>query len=64
MGLILVAGVDKAYNRWDTLEDTMENRKKVDQVWNAFENSFEQSTSFGISETPIWQNSDKMNRRQ
>ena len=44
--LILVAGGDEAYNRWDTLEDMVEDRKKVDQVWNAFEKSFEQSTSF------------------
>ena len=44
--LILVAGGDKAYNHWDTLEDTVENHKKVDQVWNAFEKSFELSTSF------------------
>ena len=44
--LILVAGGDKAYNCWDTLEDTVEDHKKVDQVWNAFEKSFEQSTSF------------------
>ena len=44
--LILVAGGDKAYNCWDTLEDTMEDCKKVDQVWNAFEKSFKQSTSF------------------
>ena len=44
--LILVAGGDKAYNRWDTLEDTVEDRTKVDQVWDAFEKSFEQSTSF------------------
>ena len=43
--LILVAG-DEAYNRWDTLEDTVQNRKKVEQVWMAFEKSFEQSTSF------------------
>ena len=43
--LILVAGGDKAYNRWDTLE-RVEDRKKVEQVWNAFEKSFEQSTSF------------------
>ena len=34
--LILVAGGDKAYNCWDTLENTVEDRKKVDQVWNAF----------------------------
>ena len=40
------AGGDEAYNCWDTLEDTVEDRKKVDQVWNAFEKSFEQSTSF------------------
>ena len=44
--LILVAGGDEAYNRWDTLEDTVKDRKKVKQVWDAFEKSFEQSTSF------------------
>ena len=44
--LILVAGGDEAYNRWDTLEDTVQDCKKVDQVWDAFEKSFEQSTSF------------------
>ena len=44
--LILVAGGDKAYNRWDTLEDTVKDRKVVEQVWDAFEKSFEQSTSF------------------
>ena len=62
--LILVAAGDEAYNHWDTLEDTVQDRKKVNQVWEAFEKSFEQSTSFGISETRIWQTSDKMNRRQ
>ena len=44
--LILVAGGDKAYSRWDTLEDTVQDHKKVEQVWKAFEKSFEQSTSF------------------
>ena len=44
--LILVAGGDEAYNCWDTLEETVEDHKKVDQVWNTFEKSFEQSTSF------------------
>ena len=44
--LILVVGGDEAYNRWDTLEDTVKEREKVDQVWDAFEKSFEQSTSF------------------
>ena len=44
--LILVAGGDEAYNRWDTLEDTVKDRKVVKQIWDAFEKSFEQSTSF------------------
>ena len=44
--LILVAGGDEAYNCWDTLEETVQDRKKVNQVWDAFEKSFEQSTSF------------------
>ena len=44
--LILVAGGDEAYNRWDTLEDTVKDRKVVKQVWDTFEKSFEQSTSF------------------
>ena len=44
--LILVAGGDEAYNRWDTLEETVMDRKQVEQVWNAFEKSFKQSTSF------------------
>ena len=44
--LIHVTGGDKAYNCWDTLEDTVEDCKKVDQVWDAFEKSFKQSTSF------------------
>ena len=44
--LILVAGGDEAYNCWDTLEETVQDCKKVDQVWDAFEKNFEQSTSF------------------
>ena len=44
--LILVAGGDEAYNCWDTLEERVKDRKKVEQVWEAFEKSFEQSTSF------------------
>ena len=43
--LILVAGGDEAYNHWDTLEETVKNPKEVEQVWNAFEKSFEQSSS-------------------
>ena len=30
--LILVAGGDEAYNRWDTLEETVKDTTKVDQV--------------------------------
>ena len=44
--LILVAGGEEAYNCWDTLEDTVKDRKVVKQVWDAFKKSFEQSTSF------------------
>ena len=44
--LILVAGGEEAYSCWDTLEDTVENVKDPEQVWDAFEKSFEQSTSF------------------
>ena len=44
--LILVAGGEEAYNCWDTLEDTVKDHKIVQQVWDAFEKSFEQSTSF------------------
>ena len=44
--LILVAGGDEAYNRWDTLEETVQDHKEVKQVWDAFEKSFKQSTSF------------------
>ena len=44
--LILVAGGDETYNCWDTLEETVEDPKKVDQVWEAFKKSFGQSTSF------------------
>ena len=44
--LILVAGGDEAYNFWDTLEDAVEDPKKVDQVRDTFEKSFKQSTSF------------------
>ena len=42
--LIFVAGGDEAYNCWDTLEDMVEDRKKVDQVWNASNNQLH----FGI----------------
>ena len=44
--LILVEGGDEAYNCWDTLKDTVQDCKKVEQVWKAFKKSFEQSTSF------------------
>ena len=59
--LILVAGGDEAYNRWDTLEETVEDRTKVEQVWKRASSN---QLHFGISETLIWQTSDKRNRRQ
>ena len=62
--LILVVGGDEAYNRWDTLEETVQDRTKVDQVWDAFEKSFKQSTSFWHFRDIIWQTSDKTNQRQ
>ena len=46
MGPHTCAGGDKAYNCWDTLEETVKDRKQVNQVWDTFEKSFEQSTSF------------------
>ena len=42
--LILVAGGDKPDNYWDTLEETVQDCTKVDQVLDIFEKSFEQST--------------------
>ena len=36
----------RAYNCWDTLEETVENKEEVEQVWLVFEKSFEQSSSF------------------
>ena len=62
--LILVAGGDEAYNHWDTLEETVQDRKKVDQVWMLSRRASNNQLHFGISETPIWQTSDKMNQRQ
>ena len=44
--VILVVGGEEAYNCLDTLEGTVENVKDPEQVWEAFEKSFEQSTSF------------------
>ena len=44
--LILVAGGDEAYNHWDTLEETVKDKTEVEQVWQAFEKSFEQSSLF------------------
>ena len=42
--LILVVGGDEAFNCWNTLEETVEDPKDPNQVWDAFEKSFEQST--------------------
>ena len=44
--LILVAGDEEVYNYWETLVDIVENVKDPEQVWDTFEKSFKQSTSF------------------
>ena len=49
--LILV--ILEAYNCWDTLEDTVKDPKKPDQVWDTFEKSFNSQHHFGISEMLI-----------
>ena len=41
------------------LKTTVEDPKKVDQVWDAFEKSFEQSTSFWHFRDAYLQTSDK-----
>ena len=48
--LILYAGGDEVYNCWDTLEDMVEDPKKVDQVWDTFDKSLNNQLHFGISE--------------
>ena len=62
--LILVAGGDEAYNRWDTLEETVTDRKVVKQVGTLSRRASNNQLHFGISDTPIWQTSDKTNQRQ
>ena len=62
--LILVAGGNEAYNRWDTLEDTVKDRKVVKEVWDASRRASNNQLHFGVSETLIWQTSGKTNRRQ
>ena len=42
--LILVAGGDESIQLLGTLEETVQDHTKVDQVWDAFEKSYEQST--------------------
>ena len=44
--LILVEGDDKAFKCWNNLEEQVENPKDPQQVWDTFEQSFEQSTSY------------------
>ena len=63
--LILVAGGDEAYNRWDTLEDTVKDRKVVKQVWGRFREELRtMNFILAFQRTPIWQTLDKTNRRQ
>ena len=62
--LMLVAGGDEAYNCLDTLEDMVEDPKQVDQVWDTFEKSFKQSTSFWHFRDTYLATSDKTHQRQ
>ena len=62
--LILVAGGDEAYNRWDTLEDTVQDRKKVERYGRHSRRASNNQLHFRISETRIWQTSGRMSRRQ
>ena len=41
-----MVGGDEAFNCWNTLENQVEDPTDPEQVWNAFEQSFEQSTSY------------------
>ena len=50
--LILVAGGDEAYNRWDTLEDTVKDRKVVKQVWDGISASSRLSGSANGRRSP------------
>ena len=44
---VLVAGGDEAFNRWQIIEPTMDKdpAKDIDAFWDAFEKSFEQTTT-------------------
>ena len=41
-----MAGGDEAFNCWNTLEDQVSDPKEPEQIWDAFEKTFKQSTSF------------------
>ena len=62
--LILVAGGDEAYNRWDTLEETVRTIRRWIRYGMLSRRASNNQLHFGISETLIWQTSDKTNRRQ
>ena len=44
--LILLVGGDEAFNCWNTLEDQVSDPNEPEQVWDTFEKSFKQLTSF------------------
>ena len=62
--LILVAGGDEAYNRWDILKIQSRIVRWYNRYGTLSRRASNNQLHFGISETPIWQTSDKMNRRQ
>ena len=62
--LILVAGGNEAYNRWDTLEDTVKDHKVVKRYGTLSRRASNNQLHFGISETLIWQTSGRTSRKQ
>ena len=62
--LILVAGGDKAYNHWDTLEDTVQDLRRWNRYGRHSRRASNNQLHFGISETRIWRTSGRTSRRQ
>ena len=61
--LILVAGGDEAYNHWDTLIQSRTVSRWI-RYGTLSRRASNNQLYVGISETLIWQTSDKTNQRQ
>ena len=62
--LILVAGGDEAYDRWDTLEDTVRTVRRWNRYGRRSRRASNNQLHFGISETCIWETSGRTSQRQ